>query len=92
MLWRQANAMQARLYILTHTCTHARARAQELHASNNPSCFLSVFYFYHGFFLFFEYSLSLTSQSEQYREQMGAKKEQKPQAGPKMPKHLLTPV
>jgi hypothetical protein len=23
---------------------------------------------------------------------MGAKKEQKPQAGPKMPKHLLTPV
>lgn len=27
----------------------------------------------------------------QYREQMGAKKDQKPLAGPKMPKHLITP-
>ena len=28
---------------------------------------------------------------QMYRDQMGAKKEQKPQAGPKMPKHLMTP-
>ena len=35
----------ASLYLDTHTCTHALARARELQSSNNPSCF-SLFFFF----------------------------------------------